>query len=57
VKLTAGASDAMKLPNWQLPGQWRLKVGELREQLDAARAALHETITNATTGEGSGESV
>jgi two-component system sensor histidine kinase RpfC len=57
VKLTTCASETMKLANWQLPGQWRARVDDLRAQLDAARTALHETITNAATGEGSGESV
>jgi len=39
-RLAAGASDAMRLGNWELAREWRQRVLGLREQLDTARAAL-----------------
>ncbi|HEX7768939.1 MAG TPA: ATP-binding protein, partial [Dokdonella sp.] len=40
VQLAASASDAMRLGNWQLPREWKPRMRMLREQLEAARAAL-----------------
>jgi two-component system sensor histidine kinase RpfC len=40
VQLAASASDAMRLGNWQLPREWKPRLRLLREQLEAARAAL-----------------
>lgn len=40
VHLAATASDTMRLGNWQLPREWKPRVRLLREQLEAARAAL-----------------
>jgi two-component system sensor histidine kinase RpfC len=57
IKIAACATEIMKLPNWQLPGQWRTRTGELAQQLDEARAALHNAIASAAVGQGSGEPV
>jgi two-component system sensor histidine kinase RpfC len=57
VRLAECASAAMKGANWQLPNEWQARVNEMREQLDAARSALHEAVGNAAVGQGSGDSV
>jgi two-component system sensor histidine kinase RpfC len=57
LKLAACASEIMKLPNWQLPAQWRTRTSELAQNLDDARAALHDAVTRAAAGQGSGEPV
>jgi two-component system, sensor histidine kinase RpfC len=57
VKLATSASEIMKLPNWQLPAQWRARTSELAHDLDDARAALHDAVASAAVGQGSGEPV
>ncbi|HXR63116.1 MAG TPA: ATP-binding protein [Rudaea sp.] len=57
VKLATSASEIMKLPNWQLPAQWRTRTSELAHNLDDARAALHDAVASAAVGQGSGEPV
>ena len=56
-KLAASASDAMKLPNWQLAREWRGRAKALHEQLDATRAALRQAVQNLAAGPDSGESI
>ena len=56
VRVAGLASEAMKLPGWQLAREWRSRVRTLREQLEVARIALHDAVANAATGTGSGES-
>jgi two-component system sensor histidine kinase RpfC len=57
VRLAECAGEAMKGANWQLPAEWRARVQEMREQLDAARTALHDAIGKAAAGQGSGEPI
>ena len=40
VRLSAHASEAMRLGNWQLAKEWRPRIKSLREQLEVARTAL-----------------
>jgi two-component system sensor histidine kinase RpfC len=56
LRLASTASDAMKLPSWQLSREWRARTKLLREQLEAARSTLGELLGNAAAGQGSGES-
>ena len=56
LRLAATASEAMKLPSWQLSREWRARAKLLREQLEAARSTLNELLGNAAAGQGSGES-
>jgi two-component system sensor histidine kinase RpfC len=56
LRLAATASEAMKLPSWQLSREWRARAKLLREQLEAARSTLKELLGNAAAGQGSGES-
>ena len=56
LRLASTASDAMKLPSWQLSRDWRARTKLLREQLEAARSTLSELLGNAAAGQGSGES-
>lgn len=53
VRLASAASEAMKLGNWQLPREWRQRVRQLREQLEAARSALRSVPV--ASGSASGE--
>jgi two-component system sensor histidine kinase RpfC len=57
IKLATSATDIMKMPNWQLPAQWRTRTSELAQHLDDARASLHDAVANAAVGQGSGEPV
>jgi two-component system sensor histidine kinase RpfC len=56
LRLASTASDAMKLPSWQLSRDWRARTKLLREQLEAARSTLSELLGSAAAGQGSGES-
>jgi two-component system, sensor histidine kinase RpfC len=56
VRVAGFASEAMKLPGWQLAREWRSRVRTLREQLEVARIALHDAVANVAAGSGSGES-
>jgi two-component system sensor histidine kinase RpfC len=56
LRLASTASEAMKLPSWQLSREWRARIKLLREQLEAARSTLNELLGNAAAGQGSGES-
>ncbi|MBS7455920.1 ATP-binding protein [Coralloluteibacterium stylophorae] len=40
VRMAATASDAMRLTNWQLPREWKPRVGLLRQQLELTLTAL-----------------
>lgn len=40
VRLAEAASEAMGLPDWQLAGEWRRRLGGMRAQLEEARATL-----------------
>ena len=40
VDLATAASEAMRLGNWQLPREWRIRVRQLREHLEVARTCL-----------------
>jgi two-component system sensor histidine kinase RpfC len=42
-RLASGASEGMRLANWQLPGEWRPRTRKLREHLEDARAALKKS--------------
>jgi two-component system sensor histidine kinase RpfC len=55
-KLAASASDAMRLPNWQLTREWRSRSKTLREQLDATRTALQQALHDLAAGKDSEES-
>ncbi len=57
VKLAESASEIMKLPNWQLPTQWRTRTAELTRHLDDARSALHDAVASAAVGQGNAEPV
>ena len=54
--LASFASEGMKLPNWQLGREWRQRNRVLRENLEAASAALEKLLGNAAATKGSGES-
>ena len=56
LRLASTASEAMKLPSWQLSRDWRARTKLLREQLEAARSTLSELLGSAAAGQGSGES-
>jgi two-component system, sensor histidine kinase RpfC len=56
LRLASTASEAMKLPSWQLSREWRARTKLLREQLEAARSTLNELLGSAAAGQGSGES-
>jgi two-component system sensor histidine kinase RpfC len=56
LRLASTASEAMKLPSWQLSREWRARTKLLREQLEAARSTLSELLGSAAAGQGSGES-
>lgn len=40
LRLASVASEMMKLGNWQLPREWRSRLGRVREQFELARTAL-----------------
>jgi two-component system sensor histidine kinase RpfC len=54
VRLAMAASEAMKLGNWQLPGEWAQQARQLREQLELARSALKSSmaVPSGETGPG-----
>jgi two-component system sensor histidine kinase RpfC len=52
MRLSNAASAAMKLANWQMPREWRVRIVQLREQLEAARAALKPEGPARLEGEG-----
>ena len=52
MRLSNAASATMKLANWQLPREWRIRIVQLREQLEAARAALKPEGPARLEGEG-----
>ena len=52
LRLTNAASATMKLANWQMPREWRVRIVMLREQLEAARAALKPEGPARLEGEG-----
>jgi two-component system sensor histidine kinase RpfC len=54
--LASFASEGMKLPNWQLGREWRQRNRVLRDNLEAASAALDKLLGNAAASKGSGES-
>jgi len=57
LKLAAVASEAKKLPDWQLAREWRRQVQAASEQLEAARIALRAaTESLAARRDGNGES-
>ena len=57
LKLAAVASEAKKLPDWQLAREWRRQVQAANEQLEAARIALRAaTESLAARRDGNGES-
>ncbi|WP_379988367.1 ATP-binding protein [Dokdonella soli] len=43
-RLAGAASETMKLGNWQLPREWQARVRQLREQLEATRLALRDSL-------------
>ncbi len=42
IRLAETAGDAMRLPNWQLPKEWRGRVKLLRQLLETTQAALRQ---------------
>ncbi|MFM2287122.1 MAG: hypothetical protein RL684_265, partial [Pseudomonadota bacterium] len=54
VRLAMAASEAMKLGNWQLPGEWAQQARQFREQLELARSALKSSmaVPSGETGPG-----
>jgi len=51
-RLAGAASATMKIANWQMPREWRTRIVMLREQLEAARAALKPEGPARLEGEG-----
>ena len=52
VDLAMAASEAMRLGNWQLPREWRIRVRQLREHLEVARACLKTSASGSSERDG-----